>query len=85
MILALTLLLVGLLFTILAIVGWRHRNEDRISLIEAGILKMTGQEPLPLTRFDRWSQWFQLLMMSVFGPAITGLGLLLLIMEMDLL
>jgi hypothetical protein len=85
MTLALTLLAVGLLFTSLAVVGWRHRTEERISLIEAGILKATGQEPLPLTRFDKWFQRFQLLMMSIFGPAITVLGLLFLLVEMGVL
>jgi len=70
----LILVTVGLGATWLAILGWRHRHEERISLIEAAILKTTGAEPLPLTKFDRALQWFQLIMMSVFGPLITLLG-----------
>jgi hypothetical protein len=71
---ALVLLGVGTLFSWLAIVGWRHRNEESISLLEAGILKTTVAEPLPLTRFDRWLQRFQLIMMTLFGPPMVFLG-----------
>ena len=85
MILWLVLLLVGLLFTFLAIVGWRHRREERISLAEAAILKVTGQEPLPITRFDRWLQIFQLIMMSIFGPTLIALGVLGVMTEVGVL
>jgi hypothetical protein len=66
--------LVGLLFSWFAVFGWRHRKEEKISLLEAGILKATGAEPLPLTRFDRWLQNFQLVMMSIFGPSLIFIG-----------
>lgn len=79
------LLLVGLLFTSLAIVGWRHRKEEMISLAEATILKVTGEEPLPLTRFDRWLQIFQLMMMSIFGPTLIVLGVLGLLTEIGVI
>lgn len=74
MILALILLVVGLLFSWAAIVGWRHRREDSISLLEAAVLKTTGAEPLPLTKFDRWLQKFQLVMMTFFGPPLVFIG-----------
>ena len=74
MIVALALFGAGALFCWLALLGWRHRSEDSISLLEAGILKATGEEPLPLTRFDRWLQRFQLLMMTAFGPLMVLLG-----------
>ena len=74
MIFALVLTGVGVLFCWLAVVGWQHRKEDSISLLEAGILKVTGVEPLPLTRFDRWFQRLQLLMMTLFGPPLVFLG-----------
>jgi hypothetical protein len=72
------LLLFGMLFCWMAISGWRRRGEERISVIEGAILKTAGTEPLPLTRFDRWLQTFQLVMLSVFGPLMTTVGLLIL-------
>lgn len=74
MIFALVFLGMGALFCWFAVVGWRHRNEDSISLFEAGILKATGEEPLPLTRFDRGLQRFQLVMMTIFGPLMVLIG-----------
>jgi hypothetical protein len=71
---AVVMFLVGVLFTRLAVLGWRHRKEEKISLLEAAIFKATGVEPLPLTRFDRWMQNFQLIMMSIFGPALLFIG-----------
>jgi hypothetical protein len=69
---------VGLGMTWLAILNWRYRHEEKISLLEAAILKTTGEEPLPLTKFDRTLQWFQVIMMSLFGPVITLAGLAIL-------
>jgi len=41
----------GLLFVWLGQNGWRHRREQRISLIEAAILKAAREsEPLPFNR-----------------------------------
>ena len=71
---ALAVLSVGFLFSWLAVLGWRHRREESISLLEAAILQTTGAEPLPLTKFDRWLQKFQLVMMTLFGPALTVIG-----------
>ena len=85
MIFALALLGVGALFSWLAMLGWRYRHEESISLLEAGILKATGSEPLPLTRFDRWLQRFQLVMMSVFGPLLLLIGSYGLLSEVGML
>ena len=85
MIFALALLGVGALFSWLAMLGWRCRHEESISLLEAGILKATGSEPLPLTRFDRWLQRFQLVMMSVFGPLLLLIGSYGLLSEVGML
>lgn len=74
MIFAGVLCALGLLFSWLAFLGWRHRQQESISLLEAGILMATGEEPLPLTRFDRWLQKFQLVMMGLLGPTLVGLG-----------
>lgn len=64
----------GLLFCWMALLGWRHRSEEQVSLLEAGILKVTGGEALPLTRVDRWLKRFQLVMMTIFGPLMAFLG-----------
>ena len=82
MITGLVLLVLGLGMTWLAILNWRHRHEERISLLEAAILKTTGVEPLPLTKLDRALQWFQIVMMSVFGPVMTLAGVAVLIGEL---
>ncbi len=85
MILALILLAIGILFSWAAILGWRHRREQSISLLEAAILKATGEEPLPLTWLDRWLQKFQLAMMSLFGPALIVTGVYGLLSELGAL
>ncbi|AKM10882.1 hypothetical protein [Croceicoccus naphthovorans] len=74
MIFALVLLVVGLLFSWLAILGWRHRKDEMVSIAEAAILKTTGAEPLPLTKFDRVLQRLQLVMISLFGPLLIVIG-----------
>ncbi len=82
MIFSLAFLASGLLFCWLAVLGWRHRREERISLIEAAILKSTGTEPLPLTRFDRGLQMFQMIMMTVFGPVMVVIGIAFVLLEL---
>ena len=74
MIFALVILGMGAFFCCLSVLGWRHRNENSISLLEAGILKATGKDPLPLTRSDRALQRFQLVMMTIFGPLMVLIG-----------
>ena len=85
MIFALILLGVGSLFTFLAVVGWRHRSEESISLLEAAILKTTGEEPLPITWFDRLGHRLQLILMSILGPVLIALGLAGILIEMGVL
>ncbi len=85
MIFALALMGVGTLFSWLAILGWRHRKEESISLLEAGILKVTGAEPLPVTRFDRWLQRFQIVMVAILGPLLLLVGSYGLLSEMGML
>ena len=82
MIAAIFFLAFGGLLTWVAAVNLKHKYEDRISLIEAVILKATGEEPLPLTRFDRCFQTFQVIMASIFGPVLLLLGIVMLIDEL---
>ncbi len=59
---------IGLLLIWLGITGWRHRREDRISFIEAAILKTADAEPLPLRRWDRAWAYVQPILLLIFGP-----------------
>lgn len=59
----------GLLFVWLGASSWKHRHEERISLIEAAILKAGGdEEPLPHNRWDRAMTYVQPVLLLVFGP-----------------
>jgi len=58
----------GLLFIWLGITGWRHRGDERISIIEAAILRSANAEPLPLSRWDRAWAHVQPVLALIFGP-----------------
>ncbi|MEP1420967.1 MAG: hypothetical protein ABJK59_04265 [Erythrobacter sp.] len=63
------LLVFGMLFTWMGVDGWRHRREERISLLEAAALKATGdEEPLPFNRWDRAMAYVQPVLLLIFGP-----------------
>ncbi|MEO1047430.1 MAG: hypothetical protein AAFW59_03785 [Pseudomonadota bacterium] len=65
------LLVVGVLFIALGVNGWRHRRQERISLIEAAILKAGDEhEPLPFNRWDRMMAYIQPVLMLIFGPLL---------------
>lgn len=73
------LLASGLLFVWLGVSGWRHRREERISLIEAAILKAVGEDgPPPLSRWDRVIAYVQPVLMLIFGPLMILLGVAIL-------
>jgi hypothetical protein len=69
---------VGLLSLWWGISGWRHRREERISMIEAAILKATNAEPLPLNSWDRAIAYALPILMLLFAPIFIFLGLVLL-------
>ena len=81
MIAALFFLLFGGFLTWVAVMNWRHRYAEKISILEAVILKTTGVEPLPLTRFDRALQWFHIIMATILGPLLLVVGIALLFDE----
>ncbi|MEO6581725.1 MAG: hypothetical protein ABIN68_02820 [Sphingomicrobium sp.] len=81
----------GLFFVALSIflfwMGWRHwryRDEDTISLLEAGILKATGEEPMPSTRTDRVLSRVQAIFGFLLGPFFIFVGLVAILVELDL-
>ncbi|WP_370032519.1 hypothetical protein [Qipengyuania mesophila] len=63
------LVIFGLLFVLVGLDGWRHRRQERISAIEAAILRAgDDEEPLPLDRWDRTMAYVQPVLMLIFGP-----------------
>ena len=73
--------LFGGFLTAVAIMNWRHPHEEKISLLEGAVLKATGEEPLPLTRFDKFLQWLQVITASILGPILLIAGIAALIDE----
>ena len=73
----------GLLFIWLGITGWRNRRDERISIIEAAILKATDAEPQPRGRWDRMWANVQPILMLIFGPLMLlgGIAILSLLGE----
>jgi hypothetical protein len=57
----------GLLFIWLGITGWRSRRKERISIIEAAILKATDAQPQPFGRWDRIWAYVQPVLHLIFG------------------
>ena len=76
MIKGLLLIAFGFLFIWMGVKGWRARHEDRISLIEAAVLRVTGDEPLPLSRWDRAMAAAQPILMLLFAPFLIGVGVM---------
>ena len=63
------LIVFGLLFTWFGLDDWRNRRLERISIIEAAILKAGREEnPLPFNRWDRMMAYVQPVLMLIFGP-----------------
>ncbi|MGY6637364.1 MAG: hypothetical protein ACXIUO_09515 [Erythrobacter sp.] len=69
----------GLLFIWLGITGWKSRREERISIIEAAILKATDAEPQPFGRWDSMWAHVQPVLMLIFGPLMLLSGIAILI------
>ncbi len=75
MIFGLGLLAAGLFFCWLAWRLWTYRDGGSISLLEAAILKATGEEPLPRIKFDRWLHDLQMVMSAIFGVLLTAVSI----------
>jgi len=73
---------------VLTWVGWRHwryRNEETIGALEASILKMTGESPLPRTRVDRFLTYLQASFGFVLGPFFLLVGVVIILGELGLI
>ncbi|WP_010408566.1 hypothetical protein [Citromicrobium sp. JLT1363] len=68
----LVLLIGGLFFLWMASRLWKYRDGGSISVAEAAILKVAGEEPEPRTAFDKWLHYFQLVMSLLFGVLLTS-------------
>ena len=70
---------IGALLTWIGWQHWRLRHQETISVIEAAILRATGDDPLPLTKFDRSFSRVQAVLGLVLGPffLVAGLAVLL--------
>ena len=78
-------LLIG---TTLTYLGWRHwhyRKQETISALEAGILKATGFDPLPLTKVDRLQTYLQAVLGFVLGPFFLLCGVVVIAGEVGIL
>ncbi|MCJ2188489.1 hypothetical protein [Novosphingobium beihaiensis] len=72
----------GAFLTWVSVLNWRHRGEEKISLLEAAILKAAGEDPLPPSWIDRLLHKFHIAFASVFGPLFLFLALAMLINEL---
>ncbi len=74
------LLTFGTMFVWLGLDGWKHRRAERVSMIEAAILKAGGEEePLPFNKWDRSMAYIKPVMMLILGPALIFSALALLL------
>ena len=69
------LLALGLFFCWLAFRLWKYRGGGSISILEAAILKVSGEEPLPRAPIDRFLHYFQLVMSATFGVLLVGFSI----------
>jgi len=73
---------------VLLLVGrnnWRHRDTEAVPVLEDHILRLSGEEPLPRTRFDRVSRRIQAGLGLVLGLFFLFVGLLILAGEVGLI
>lgn len=55
--------------------NWKLRHTEAISLLEAAVLKTTGEEPLPRTGTDKALAYFQAGMGFLLGPFFIAIGI----------
>ena len=85
MITGITYLLAGIFLFWIGLRSWKYRRQDTISAIELAILKATGEEPLPSTKFDRSLKYGQAVFGFTLGPIFAFLGVIVILNELELL
>jgi hypothetical protein len=78
-------LLIGVLLTWIGWRHWRYRKQDSIGILEASILKVAGEEPLPRTKFDRLMGYTQAILGLTLGPFFLLVGFVVIASELELL
>jgi hypothetical protein len=81
--------LVSLVIGLVALsVGWNHcryRKQETINVVEAAILRSTGEEPLSLTKLDWFLKNLQAILGFILGPFFILVGVAVILDELELL
>ncbi|WP_447932360.1 hypothetical protein [Sphingopyxis fribergensis] len=64
---------------------WRYRRQETINILEAAILRTTGEEPLPLTKLDWFLKNLQAILGFILGPFFILAGVAVILGELELL
>ena len=78
-------LLIGMALSYVGWRHWRHRKQETISVLEAGILKATGAEPLPRTKVDRVLTYVQAILGVILGVFFLLCGIVVIAGELGYL
>lgn len=64
---------------------WRYRKQETVNILEAAILRSTGEEPLPLTKLDWFLKNLQAILGFILGPFFILVGVAVILRELELL
>ncbi|WP_149037727.1 hypothetical protein [Sphingopyxis macrogoltabida] len=64
---------------------WRYRKQETINILEAAILRPTGEAPLPLTKLDWFLKYLQAILGFILGPLFILVGVSIILGELELL
>jgi len=81
-------LLIFAMGVLLLWVGWNHwqyRRQETVNILEAAILRSTGEEPLPLTKLDWFLKNLQAILGFILGPFFILAGVAVILGELELL
>ena len=81
-------LLIFAMGVLLLWVGWNHwqyRRQETINILEAAILRTTGEEPLPLTKLDWFFKNLQAILGFILGPFFILAGVAVILGALELL
>ena len=78
-------LVIGLVVLSVGWSHWRYRNQETINILEAAVLRSTGEEPLPLTRLDWFLKNLQAILGFILGPFFILAGVAVILGELELL
>jgi hypothetical protein len=80
-----TILSIGLILIWSGFSHWRFRNQETISILEAKILDIAEEEPLPLSKLDWLLKYTQIVLGLTLGPLLLLAGIAVIMNEMELL